>query len=102
MNYYDYGIYYKLPIELFQDKYNRVTNDAKLAYSLLINKLEECGEVDENGLYYVRYFPEDLKNELNCSNKKIVRIKDNLIENDLLEQVKDSSSKNYKYYISNP
>ncbi|WP_213482803.1 replication initiator protein A [Staphylococcus epidermidis] len=98
--------FYQLPKVFFtNDKYIQLSNDAKIAYALLKDRLElsiKNNWFDENGDIFFIYTNEKLKNILNCHNAKLIKIKKELTKANLLEQIRCGQGKPNKLYLMNP
>ncbi|HDA2618954.1 TPA: replication initiator protein A [Staphylococcus aureus] len=98
--------FYQLPKVFFtNDKYIQLSNDAKIAYALLKDRLElsiKNNWFDENGDIFFIYTNENLKTILNCHKAKLIKIKKELTEADLLEQIRCGQGKPNKLYLMNP
>ncbi|MFT2204932.1 replication initiator protein A [Staphylococcus chromogenes] len=98
--------FYQLPKVFFtNDKYIKLSNDAKIAYALLKDRLDlsiKNNWFDENGDIFFIYTNEKLKTILNCQNAKLVKIKKELTEVNLLEQIRCGQGKPNKLYLMNP
>ena len=88
--------YYKLPKILFEDeKYMNMKLEVKVAYSILKDRLElslSRGWIDEDGAVYLVFSNSKLMRLLGCSKSKLLSIKKNLKEYDLIDEVQQSSS----------
>ncbi|UXV36322.1 replication initiator protein A (plasmid) [Staphylococcus sp. IVB6181] len=98
--------FYQLPKVFFtNEKYKQLSNDAKIAYALLKDRLElsiRNNWFDENGDIFFIFTNENLKNILNCHKAKLIKIKKELTEADLLEQIRCGQGKPNKLYLKNP
>ncbi|MCO4342138.1 replication initiator protein A [Staphylococcus agnetis] len=98
--------FYQLPKVFFtNDKYIKLSNDAKIAYALLKDRLDlsiKNNWFDENGDIFFIYTNEKLKKILNCHNAKLVKIKKELTQANLLEQIRCGQGKPNKLYLMNP
>ncbi|MGS0665350.1 replication initiator protein A [Staphylococcus arlettae] len=98
--------FYQLPKVFFtNEKYMQLSNDAKIAYALLKDRLElsiKNNWFDENGDIFFIFTNEKLKNILNCHDGKLTKIKKELSKADLLEQVRCGQGKPNKLYLKNP
>ncbi|EMB9404429.1 replication initiator protein A [Staphylococcus pseudintermedius] len=98
--------FYQLPKVFFtNDKYMQLSNDAKIAYALLKDRLElsiKNNWFDENGDIFFIFTNEKLKIILNCHDGKLTKIKKELSKADLLEQVRCGQGKPNKLYLKNP
>ncbi|CAC8566515.1 replication initiator A family protein [Staphylococcus aureus] len=98
--------FYQLPKVFFtNEKYMQLSNDAKIAYALLKDRLElsiKNNWFDENGDIFFIFTNDKLKNILNCHDGKLTKIKKELSKADLLEQVRCGQGKPNKLYLNNP
>ena len=98
--------FYQLPKVFFtNEKYMQLSNDAKIAYALLKDRLElsiKNNWFDENGDIFFIFTNEKLKTILNCHDGKLTKIKKELSKVDLLEQVRCGQGKPNKLYLKNP
>ena len=98
--------FYQLPKVFFtNEKYMQLSNDAKIAYALLKDRLElsiKNNWFDENGDIFFIFTKEKLKTILNCHDGKLTKIKKELSKADLLEQVRCGQGKPNKLYLKNP
>ncbi|MEB7040059.1 replication initiator protein A [Staphylococcus gallinarum] len=98
--------FYQLPKVFFtNEKYMQLSNDAKIAYALLKDRLElsiKNNWFDENGDIFFIFTNEKLKAILNCHDGKLTKIKKELSKSDLLEQVRCGQGKPNKLYLKNP
>ncbi|MGK3670885.1 MULTISPECIES: replication initiator protein A [unclassified Staphylococcus] len=82
--------FYQLPKVFFTNStYKKMSNDAKIAYAILRDRLELSiinKWVDADNAIYFIYTNETLENILNVSKPKVVKIKKELENANLLEQ----------------
>ncbi|WRM83311.1 replication initiator protein A [Staphylococcus aureus] len=73
--------FYQLPKVFFTNpNYKDLSNDAKIAYAILRDRLQlsiKNNWIDTEGNIYFIYTVADLEVILNCGNKKITKIKKN-------------------------
>ena len=86
-----YGeLYFQFPkVLMYGSKYKKISNDAKIAYMILKDRLEYSlrnNWVDEDDNVYFIYTNSELEELLNCSKPKIVKIKKELENIGLLFQ----------------
>ena len=86
-----YGeLYFQFPkVLMYGSKYKKISNDAKIAYMILKDRLEYSlrnNWVDEDDNVYFIYTNSELEELLNCSKPKIVKIKKELEDIGLLFQ----------------
>ncbi|WP_447396596.1 replication initiator protein A [Staphylococcus aureus] len=85
--------------------YTIIRTLSKIAYALLKDRLDlsiKNNWFDENGDIFFIYTNEKLKTILNCQNAKLVKIKKELTEVNLLEQIRCGQGKPNKLYLMNP
>ncbi len=87
--------YYQLPIIFFEsDKYKNMSNDAKIAYTLLKDRFDysiKNNWVDEDNNIYFIFTVSELMNLLNCREGKVSKIKKELTDCGLLYQKRSGS-----------
>ncbi|MCO4477256.1 replication initiation protein Rep [Streptococcus infantarius subsp. infantarius] len=101
--------YFKLPKLLFESpRYEDVRLDSKVSYSILKDRLSlslKNNWVDEEGRIYLVYSNSKLMKILNCSKSTLLRIKKQLAEYGLMQEVQQSSSEKgtlaNKIYLGN-
>ncbi|WP_409328211.1 replication initiator protein A [Staphylococcus pseudoxylosus] len=99
--------FYQLPKVFFTNpKYTKLSNDAKITWSILRDRLDlsiRNNWVDENGDIFFIYTNEKLKSILNISSpNKLSKIKKELTEADLFTQIRVGLNKPNKLYIKKP
>ena len=99
--------FYQLPKVFFTNpKYVNLSNDAKITWSILRDRLDlsiRNNWVDENGDIFFIYTNEKLKSILNISSpNKLSKIKKELTEADLFNQIRVGLNKPNKLYIKKP
>ncbi|MCC2248996.1 replication initiator protein A [Virgibacillus sp. AGTR] len=94
--------YLLIPVGLFGNDYMTLTNDAKIAYALISNKLAFFPMEDEEGNKFVHYRLEELERDLNCSGDKVRKIKRILIENGLIKEKRPGLKEPNRYYVFKP
>ncbi|MGK8278739.1 replication initiator protein A [Staphylococcus epidermidis] len=98
--------FYQLPKVFFTNtKYKKLTNDAKIAYAILRDRLELSIKNnwidDENAIYFI-YTNQNLEDILNLSKPKVVKIKKELESADLLQQKRLGLNKPNMLYLMKP
>lgn len=95
-----------LPKALFiSSKYRELSNDAKLLYALLSDRIPNAitnNCIDNNGHVYIIYTNKELADLLNCDNNKIVKLKSELEKVDLLIQKAQGMYKPNHLYLLKP
>ncbi|MDW4130267.1 replication initiator protein A, partial [Staphylococcus saprophyticus] len=98
--------FYQLPKVFFTNPdYQRLSNDAKIAYAILRDRLQlsiKNNWIDSEGNIYFIYTVTDLETILNCGNKKIIKIKKELENVDLLVQKRQGLNKPNLLYLLKP
>lgn len=99
--------FYQLPKVFFTNpKYTNLSNDAKITWSILRDRLDlsiRNNWVDENGDIFFIYTNEKLKSILNISSpNKLSKIKKELTQADLFSQIRVGLNKPNKLYIKKP
>lgn len=96
--------FYQIPKVFFTNpKYIKLSNDAKMAWGILRDRLDlsiKNGWVDsKTGNIYFYYKNENLQTILNCKKDKVIKIKKELIEVELLLQERQGLNKTNKLYL---
>src|SRR5699024_2044139 len=96
--------FYQLPKVFFTNpKYTKLSNDAKITWSILRDRLDlsiRNNWIDENGDIFFIYTNEKLKSILNISSpNKLSKIKKELTQADLFNQIRVGLNKPNKLYI---
>ena len=98
-------MFYKLPQELFKnEKYNGLSNDAKILYVYLFARSEmslKNGWIDEEGKPYIYCTREDMTEFLSVSLSTCVRIYRQLTECGLVRAGKKNGNASAKIYVTN-
>ncbi|RIL28226.1 replication protein [Staphylococcus gallinarum] len=99
--------FYQLPKVFFTNpKYTKLYNDAKITWSILRDRLDlsiRNNWVDKNGDIFFIYTNEKLKSILNISSpNKLSKIKKELTQADLFNQIRVGLNKPNKLYIKKP
>ncbi|WP_436889284.1 replication initiator protein A [Mammaliicoccus sciuri] len=99
--------FYQLPKVFFTNpKYQSISNDGKIAYAILRDRLNlsiKNNWVDENGDIYFIFTNETLKRILNISSpNKLSKIKKELEKADLFSQIRVGLNKPNKLYLKKP
>ncbi|MFQ3845974.1 replication initiator protein A [Staphylococcus shinii] len=99
--------FYQLPKVFFTNpKYTKLSNDAKITWSILRDRLDlsiRNNWVDKNGDIFFIYTNEKLKSILNISSpNKLSKIKKELTQADLFNQTRVGLNKPNKLYIKKP
>ncbi len=99
--------FYQLPKVFFTNpKYTKLSNDAKIAYAILRDRLDlsiKNNWVDENGDIFFIFTNETLKKILNISSpNKLSKIKKELQNAELFSQIRVGLNKPNKLYLKKP
>lgn len=98
--------FYQLPKVFFtNDEYKKLTNDTKIAYAILQDRLSLSIKnkwFDEEGNIYFIYSNEKLMDILNCGKEKLAKIKKSLEKADLLTQKRRGCNKTNILYLMKP
>lgn len=99
--------FYQLPKVFFTNpKYQSISNDGKIAYAILRDRLNlsiKNNWIDENGDIYFIFTNETLKRILNISSpNKLSKIKKELEKADLFSQIRVGLNKPNKLYLKKP
>lgn len=89
---------------LYEDIYKPMSNDSKVLYSFLIDRVSlsaKNGYVDEQGRVYIKCSEITMAEILNKTEKTVRKFKKELIDKDLLEQA-DIKNDKTKYYVKQP
>lgn len=89
---------------LYEEKYKLMSNDSKVLYSFLIDRVSlsmKNGYIDELGRVYIKCSEITMAEILNKSEKTIRKFKKELIEKELLEQA-DAKNDKTMYYVKQP
>lgn len=98
--------FYQLPKVFFTNpSYQKLSNDAKIAYAILRDRLDlsiKNNWVDDDNAIYFIFSNENLENILNVSKPKVIKIKKELENLNLLEQKRLGLNKPNKLYLIKP
>lgn len=89
---------------LYEDKYKPMSNDSKILYSFLVDRVSlslKNGYTDELGRVYIKCSEITMAEILNKSEKTVRKFKKELIDKGLLEQP-DAKNEKTKYYVKQP
>lgn len=99
-------IFYQIPKVFFtSENYKNLTNDMKIAYAILRDRLNlsiKNNWVDEDGNIYFVYSNEKLMEILNCKKEKLTKIKKGLENDGLLIQKRRGLNKPNILYLMKP
>lgn len=98
--------FYQLPKVFFTNpNYFKLSNDAKIAYAILRDRLAlsiKNNWFDNEGNIYFVYTVSELEHILNCGNKKVIKIKKDLENVGLLVQKRQGLNKPNLLYLLKP
>lgn len=98
--------FYRLPKVFFTNSsYKKMSNDAKIAYALLQDRLELSIKnewFDEEGSIFFLYGNEQLGEILNCSKPTVIKIKKELQKCELLTEKRMGLSKSNRLFLLKP
>ena len=96
--------FYQFPQWLLKEEpYKNLGDKAKLAYMLLFDRRTLSIKnkwYDDNGQIYMYFTIDQFMQELNCSNKAVLKAKKELVEVGLLEEVRQGRNKPNRLYIN--
>jgi len=87
---------------LTDDKYKNISTDAKLLYTLMLDRVSLSAKndwVDNDGRVYIYFTLEEVQSTLNCGHNKGVKIMAELDEVELITRVKQGLGKPAKIYV---
>ena len=97
--------YFQLPKWLFKEPYKKLSNNAKIMYALLYNRLDlslESKWQDRNGQVFMYFTTAEFCEELGCSEKTVTKIKKELVTSGLLKEERQGLTKPNRLYILGP
>lgn len=97
--------YFQLPKWLFKEPYKKLSNNAKIMYALLYNRLDlslESKWHDRNGQVFMYFTTTEFCEELGCSEKTVTKIKKELVTSGLLREERQGLTKPNRLYILGP
>ena len=97
--------YFQLPKWLFKEPYKTLSNNAKIMYALLYNRLDlslESKWHDRNGQVFMYFTTAEFCEELGCSEKTVTKIKKELVTSGLLREERQGLTKPNRLYILGP
>ena len=102
-----YGMkYYQMPKVFFtNEKYKKLSNDAKILYALLLDRLQLSIKnkwIDSSDSLYFVYTNQTLSEILNVSPRKITNIKKELMDANLLSQEQKKFNAPFRLYLMKP
>lgn len=98
--------FYRLPKVFFtNERYKKISNDAKIAFAILQDRLDLSIKnewFDEEGNIYFLYGNQQLAEILNCSKPTVIKIKKELHHVALLEEKRMGLSQSNRLYLLKP
>ncbi len=98
--------FYRLPKVFFtNEQYKKLSNDAKIAFAILQDRLELSIRnrwFDTGGNIYFLYGNQELGDILNCSKPTVIKIKKELHKAELLEEKRMGLSQSNRLYLLKP
>lgn len=98
--------FYRLPKVFFtSERYKKLSNDAKIAFAILQDRLELSIRnrwFDEEGNIFFLYGNQQLGDILNCSKPTVIKIKKELHTAELLEEKRMGLSQSNRLYLLKP
>lgn len=97
--------FYQMPKWLFEGRFKKLSNNARVAYALLKSRHDLSVKnrwIDENGDIYLIFTIKELEELLNCSKPSVIKYKKELIENDLIEEVRQGLKQPNLIYLQQP
>lgn len=96
--------FYLFPKELLNnEKYYNLSSNSKILYAILLEKHyinNELGVKDGDNRTYVTLPNDSIRELLNVSSKNaIIKMKNELVKNDLLKQIRRGGGKSNKLYV---
>ncbi|MBO4127851.1 replication initiator protein A [Streptococcus suis] len=97
--------FYRVP-KVFVESiyYRKLSTESKFTYAILKDRFElslKNNWIDENGDVYLIFTVEELQSILGFGNKKVIKIKKQLAEYGLLEEVRQGLNKPNRLYLGN-
>ncbi len=95
--------FYKFPQSLISNtRYNSITNDAKLLYTLMLDRTSlsvKNSWYDRYGKLFIYYTIKEIEESLQCSHNKAVRTLDELEAVKLIQRVKQGQGRPTRIYV---
>jgi len=96
--------FYKLPKFLFTENFKKMSNDAKMLYAILSDRMDlsiKNNWIDKNGDVFIYFTNKDLMEMLNCGSEKLIKLKKELRAYRLLEEKRQGLTKPNMLYVRN-
>ena len=87
---------------LFDVKYAKVSNDAKILFALMYDRIslsEKNGFYDKQGRVFIYYTIKEIESTLHCSHNKAIRMLNELEGIKLIQRAKQGQGRPTKFYI---
>ncbi len=87
---------------LSNTRYNSITNDAKLLYTLMLDRTSlsvKNSWYDRYGNLFIYYTIKEIEESLQCSHNKAVRMLDELEAVELIQRVKQGQGRPTRIYV---
>lgn len=97
--------FYQIPKVLFKGKYNKMSNNARMTYSLLRDRIDlsiKNNWSDKYGNVYVIFSRDNLATELGVNIKSIVKYMKELCELELIKETRQGVNKPNLIYVCTP
>lgn len=95
--------FYKFPQSLISStRYNSITNDAKLLYTLMLDRTSlsvKNSWYDQYGKLFIYFTIREIEESLQCSHNKAVRTLDELKAMKLIQRVKQGQGRPTRIYV---
>jgi hypothetical protein len=99
--------YIKMYKFLFEEEFNDMSNDAKVLYCILIDRINKAIAesnkniygIDNEGGIFLKPITEDMKKIMNRSTQKIIKLKKELESFNLIENIRIGNGKPNKIYV---
>lgn len=96
--------FYQVPKALFNPPFEKMSNDARLLYALLRDRMllsSKNGWTDRDGNIFIIYSIEDITNDLSCGKNSAVKYLKELEENGLVAKKRQGMGLPTKIYVCN-
>ena len=95
-------IFFKMPKVLFKDEYKNLSAEAKLLYSLMLDRMQLSainGWCDKNGEVFIFYTIAETSEVLGCGHDKATRLQRDLEKYNLLRRKYQGKGRPAKLYV---
>ncbi len=96
--------FYKLPKFLFSDDFSKMSNDAKVLYAILLDRMSLSTEnnwFDDNDDVYIYYKVEKICEIMQRGNKTVIKLKKELQDYSLISEKRQGVNKPNRIYVRN-